>query len=170
MAFIELAAARYSVRAFSDQPVPAELLEQVLQAGRLAPTAMNRQPQRILVLQSPEALATLTASVRPCYGAPVVLMICGDTGIAANRPTVDHCLAEMDVSIVTTHMMLEAAALGLGTCWMCAFDVEKARAAFNLPANLTPYVLLPIGYPAEGCEPNPRHTQREPLEHTVRYL
>ena len=169
MEFSELAASRYSVRSFSDKPVPEELLNQVLEAGRLAPTAMNIQPQRIFVIRSQEAMDKLF-SVRTCYGAPVVLMVCGDTDIACNRPKVDHCLAEMDASIVATHMMLQAAELGLGTCWMCAFDPKALSAAFDLPANIVPYLLLPIGYAADDCKPNPRHTQREPLDVTVRYL
>lgn len=170
MPFMDLAAARCSVRAFSDKPVPADLLTKVLEAGRLAPTAMNRQPQRILVIQSPEAMQNLVENVRPVYGAPAALLICGDVSVAAGQPVVDHVLAEMDATIVTTHMMLEAADLGLGTCWMCAFNVGKAKAAFDLPDNIVPYVLLPIGYAAEGYEPNPRHFQRDPLDSTVTYL
>ncbi len=169
MSFYDLAASRYSVRSFSDKPVPEELLTRVLEAGRLAPTAMNRQPQRIYVIQSPEAMEKLF-SVRTCYGAPVVLMICGDTEAACNRPKVDHCLAEMDASIVASHMMLEATELGLGTCWMCAFEPQKLAEAFELPANIVPYLLMPVGYAADDCEPSPRHTQRVPLEETVKYL
>lgn len=169
MDFTALAASRYSVRSFSDKPVPADLLKKVLEAGRLAPTAMNRQSQRVYVIQSPEAMEKLF-SVRTCYGAPVVLLICGDTDEACNRPKVDHCLAEMDASIVASHMMLEAAELGLGTCWMCAFEPAKVAEAFDLPAHITPYLLMPVGYASDDCQPSPRHTDRKALEETVFFL
>ena len=79
-------------------------------------------------------------------------------------------MAEMDCSIVTTQMMLEAHSLGVGSCWICAFDVPAMAAAFDLPSNLTPYILLALGYPSDTAEPNPRHFQRYPMEHTVTFL
>ena len=80
------------------------------------------------------------------------------------------CMAEMDCAIVTTQMMLEAQSLGVGSCWICAFDVPAMHAVFDLPDNLTPYVLLALGYPSDTAEPGPRHFERYPLEHTVKYL
>ncbi len=169
MNFLELAAARYSVRSFADTPVPADILNAILEAGRLAPTAMNRQPQRIYVVQSPEAMAKLTA-VRKVYGAPVALLICADTSVACDRPVVDHNLGEMDASIVATHMMLAAASLGVGSCWMCAFDPLKMAEAFGLPAHIVPCLVLPLGYPDENGIPSERHTARYPLENSVTVL
>lgn len=169
MDFLKLCADRYSVRSFSDKPVPDEVLQQILEVGRLAPTAMNRQPQRIFVIRSEEALAKMR-TVKKCYGANTVLMVCGDTTVACNKPIVDHSMAEMDCTIVTTQMMLAAQALGVGSCWICAFDVPAMAKAFDLPDNLTPYILLALGYPAEDCEPSPRHFERYPLEHTVKEL
>ena len=169
MDFLALCAERYSVRSFSDAPIPDEVLAQILEAGRLAPTAMNFQPQRIFVIRSEEALAKMRA-VKRCYGAGTVLMICGDTEVACNRPKVDHCMAEMDCTIATTQMMLAAWSLGVGSCWICAFDVPAMAKAFDLPDNLTPYILLALGYPSETAEPAPRHFERYPLEHTVTEL
>lgn len=169
MDFLKLCADRYSVRSFSDALIPDEVLSQILEAGRLAPTAMNFQPQRVFVIRSEEALAKMR-TVKKCYGANTVLMICGDTEIACNRPKVDHCLAEMDCTIVTTQMMLAAQALGVGSCWICAFDVPAMAKVFDLPENLTPYILLALGHPSEDCEPSPRHTERYSLEHTVTVL
>jgi nitroreductase len=167
--FLALAKSRYSVRSFANTPVPEELLEKVLEAGQLAPTAMNRQPQRVYVLRSGEALEKLQ-QVKPCYNAPLVLLVCGDTSVACDRPVVGRNLAEMDASIVATHMMLEAADCGLGSVWICAFDTERLAQTFDLPAATVPYMLLALGYPAEDCQPNPRHTQRLPLEDTVTVL
>lgn len=169
MNFLKLCADRYSVRSFSNDPVPAESLGNILEAGRIAPTAKNQQPQRIYVIQSPEAMARLTA-VKFCYNAPLVLLVCADTAAACDRPTVDHNLGEMDASIVASHMMLAATAEGLGSCWMCAFDPAKVSEAFDLPAHIVPCLLLPIGYPDEKGVPSPRHTERYPLEHTVTVL
>jgi nitroreductase len=169
MDFLKLCAERYSVRSFSDAPIPDEVLNQILEAGRLAPTAMNFQPQRIFVIRSQEALATMR-TVKKCYGVNTVLMVYGDTEVACNRPKVDHCMAEMDCAIVTTQMMLAAQSLGVGSCWICAFDVPAMAKAFDLPANLTPYVLLALGYPSEEAQPAPRHFERLPLSETVKYL
>ncbi len=169
MNFLELAAARYSCRSFSDTPVPADVLDAILEAGRLAPTAMNRQPQRIYVIQSPAALEKLTA-VRKIYGAPVALLVCADTEVACNRPIVDHNLGEMDATIAATHMMLAAASLGVGSCWMCAFKPAEISAAFDLPPHITPCLVMPLGYPAADGTPSERHTDRYPMEHTVTVL
>lgn len=169
MDFLKLCADRYSVRSFSDKPIPDEVLGQILEAGRLAPTAMNRQPQRVFVIRSEAALTTMR-TVKKCYGANTVLMVCGDTSVACDRPITDHSMAEMDCSIVTTQMMLAARSLGVGSCWICAFDVPAMAKAFDLPDNLTPYVLLALGYPADDAAPGPRHTERYPLAETVTEL
>ena len=169
MDFLKLCAERYSVRSFADTPIPDEVLNQILEAGRLAPSAMNFQPQRVFVIRSEEALAKMR-TVKKCYGVNTVLMICGDTEVACNRPKVDHCMAEMDCAIVTTQMMLAAREQGIGSCWICAFDVPAMAKAFDLPENLTPFVLLALGYPSDTCAPGPRHFERLPLEETVKYL
>ena len=169
MDILKLCADRYSVRSFADTPIPDEVLNQILEAGRLAPTAMNLQPQRIFVIRSEEALAKMR-TVKKCYGVNTVLMVCGDTSAACNRPIVDHCMAEMDCSIATTQMMLTAQALGVGSCWICAFDVPAMKQVFNLPEHLTPYVLLALGYPSEESRPNPRHFDRMPLSEMVTEL
>ena len=169
MDFLKLCSDRYSLRSFADTPISDEVLSQILEAGRLAPTAMNLQPQRIFVIRSQEALAKMR-TVKKCYGASTVLMICGDTDVACNKPIVDHSMAEMDCTIATTQMMLAAQSLGVGSCWICAFDVPAMAKVFDLPANLTPYILLALGYPSETAEPNPRHFQRQPLEDIVKEL
>ena len=166
MDFLKLCAERYSVRSFADTPIPDDILHQILEAGRLAPTAMNLQPQRIFVIRSEEALAKMRA-VKKCYGVNTVLMVCGDTEVACNRPKVDHCMAEMDCAIVTTQMMLQAQELGLGTCWVCWFDTALTKQTFGIPENEEVFALLPLGYPAEVSKPSSMHDSRKPLEETV---
>lgn len=78
-------------------------------------------------------------------------------------------MGEVDASIVTTHMMLEAAALGLGTTWVGHFDPQKVRSAFALPENVIPVAILPMGYPHETSVPNQKHGERLPLSATTRH-
>lgn len=172
MSFIELAKARYSIRKFSDKPVEPEKLEQILEAGRIAPTAKNLHPEKVYVLQTEEALNKLKELSRCIYGAPMALMICYDENLAwhnSRRPGYDS--GEMDASIVTTHMMLQAWELGIGSCWVGMFDDKELSEAFNLPENIKPAILLPMGYPADDCGPNEAmHCVSRPKEETIVYL
>ncbi len=168
--FFDLAKDRYSVRKFAPLPVEGEKLFRILECGRLAPTAKNNQPQKIYVLESEEALAKVRALTRCTFDAPVVLLICGDKKQAWINPHTGHSSAEMDASIVATHMMMAAEELGLGTTWVCWFDTEKAKEVFALPEDIQPYCLLPIGYPADDAVPSPNHLLRKPLEETVEMI
>jgi len=170
MEFLKLAAERYSVRKFDSRPIPAELLEKVLQAGHLAPTAVNCQPQKIYVIQSPEALEKIRACT-PChYGAPCVMMVCYDSTLAWTRGFDGKCGGDIDAAIVTTHMILEADELGLGTCWVMFFEPDKVKKAFDLPDNIVPSCLLPIGYAAADAVPSDKHSSFRAPEEIVTYL
>ena len=160
MTFMELAAARYSVRKFKADPVAPEGIDQILEAARLAPTAHNSQPQRIKIVTSEEGLAKID-ECSPCrYGAPAVVVMCYETrGIFMRPDGVNSGI--VDASIVLTHMMLRAQELGVYSCWVMMFDADKIRAAFDIPDNLMPMTIMPIGYPADDYEPNPFHTQRK---------
>ena len=117
----------------------------------------------------PEALEKVYKAYH-CFSAPVVLIICGDTAAACDSPTTERNMAETDASIVATHMMLEAVELGLGCTYVCAFKAETVRREFDLPENVVPYSMLPIGYPAEDCVPSERHFRRLPLSETVKFV
>lgn len=167
MDFLELAQKRYSVRKYSDKPIPNEVLTKILEAGRIAPTAKNNQPQRIYVLKSDEALAKIRENTTSAFDAPVVLMICCDTFECWSHPETNEKSAEMDASIVCTHLMMQATDLGLGSCWVLRFDKALAKKQFDLPENIEPYCLLPIGYPADDAKPSFRHEDKKPLEDTT---
>ena len=167
MNFLELTKERYSVRKYADKPVEQDKLEKILAAGATAPTAKNLQPQRIYVLESPEALEKIRGITRCAFNAPVVLMVCGDKEEAWVNPFNGRSSAEMDCSIVTTQMMLQAQELGLGTCWVCWFDTELTKKTFNIPENQEVFALLPLGYPAEVSKPSAMHDSRKALEETV---
>ena len=167
MDFAALSKRRYSVRKFSSQPVEEQLLQTVLETGRSAPTAHNSQPQRIYVLRGEEALHKVDEATSCRYGAPVVLLVAADTAVAWRNDWSDHSSAEMDASIVTTHMMLQATELGLGSVFVARLDTAKAKALFELPESQEVWCMLPIGYPAEDAAPSPNHENRRPLSELV---
>lgn len=169
MDFLKLAKQRASVRRFREAAVEEEKLQQVLEAGRVAPTAANRQPQRILVLRSAAALDKVKLAANT-FGAPLVLVICADRSAAWKRPFDGKDTVDIDASIVTDHMMLQATALGLGSVWICYFKPDVLQHEFALPDNLVPVNILAVGYNA-GPEADPdRHAQaRLPLQQTVAY-
>ena len=167
--FHYLAACRYSVRKFSDQPVEKEKLDLILESGRVAPTACNNQPQRVLVLQSDESLARLKECTSSHFDAPLALLVCYDQTKSWKRSFDGDDSGIVDASIVTTQMILQAFELGIGSTWVAHFDPQKIRKAFKLPKNYVPVALLPLGYPADGAGPSSQHSKREPLEKTVFY-
>jgi nitroreductase len=170
MDFAQLSAARYSLRKFSDRPVEQEKLDQILEAGRNAPTAHNLQPQRIFVLQTPEALEKADGCTSSHFHPPVILVVAYDPEAAWHRETDGKNHGEIDAAIAATQMMLQAADLGLGTTYVGLFEPEKLLAAFPEMAGLDPIAMLPLGYPAEGAHPARLHSDRKPVEELVKYL
>ncbi len=170
MDFLDLVKERYSVRRYSDQVVEQEKLDLILEAGRVAPTAVNNQPQKIYVLQSRDALDKIN-SVANTYNAPVVLLLCADMDQVWKSPLEENYdTSEMDVSIVGTHMMLEAWNVGVGSLWIRYFDSKKVKEVFSLPENVKPVCLLCLGYPSKDCHPSSRlHGNRKTIEETVTY-
>lgn len=164
MAFLDLAKARYSVRSFSKQPLEPEALAQVLEAGRIAPTACNIQPQRIKVITEAEDLAKVDECTPFRFGAPAVLLVCHDKTVCWKRRFDGALSGEVDASIVASYLMLAAHDAGLGTCWIMYFDPAKTTELFALPENIVPVAFLPIGYPAEDAVPAKQHDERYPLE------
>ena len=173
MDFMDLVKSRYSCRKFSDRAVETEKLNAVLEAGRLAPTAMNHQPLKIFVLKSAEALAKIRGITRMAYNAPVVLMVCYDKDLCyrALNYNDEHECGDMDASIVTTTMMMQATELGLNTLWARGFNAVEIARGFELPENLKVSCLLDVGYadPIEGG-PSPRHPVRKEMGELVEEL
>ncbi|KHD38629.1 nitroreductase [Clostridium acetobutylicum] len=167
MNFLQLAKERHSVRSFSDKKVEKEKLKLILEAGRVAPTAVNYQPQRILVIENEENLTKLKACTPYHFDAPVVLLVCYDCKNSWKRPHDKKDMGVVDASIVTTQMMLEAADLGLGSTWVGHFNEDIIKETFEIPEYLVPVALLPIGYPANKSTPHPLHYNRLDIEDTV---
>ena len=170
MKFLELAESRFSVRKFSDNKIEKEKIDRILRAGQVAPTACNSQPQKVLVLQSDEALEKWTKCT-PChFNEQLVMIVCFDTSVTWKRQYDGQDSGYMDASIVNTHLMLAAADDGIGSCWVMMFDPEKVREEFNLPENLVPVSALPMGYAAADAKPAKLHTDKKPLEETTIYF
>ncbi|MDR0859018.1 MAG: nitroreductase family protein [Oscillospiraceae bacterium] len=161
--FKELSKERFSVRQFNpDRPVEPEKLAELLESITIAPTAANMQPQRIKILQTPEELAKADEISRCRYGAPLAFLVCYDSTGTIKHAALDAGV--IDSSIITTHLMLQAWELGLGSVWCLAFDPDIARKVLNLPDNIVPVAFLPVGYAAEGAAPHPFHTTSKPIE------
>ena len=171
MDFCELARERYSVRKFDSRPVEDEKLQKVLETGLIAPTAKNYQPFSIYVIRSDEAMAKIKEVTNCIYGAPVVLMFTYDLAEEWLNPLDPSCTSgQQDTSIVATHVMMQAAELGLGTCWVNMFDPTLAAELFDIPETEIPLLLMPIGYAAEDAVPSANHTTKRSAEELVFYL
>lgn len=167
MDFLQLAAARYSVRKFQPKPVSEEHISSILKAGHLAPTACNLQPQRILVIDGKEELEKLKRCTKCHFDAPAAFLVCYEKDACWQRRYDGKRSGEVDASIVTTHMMLAAASLGVGTTWVMSFDPVAVRSEFEVPEAFEPVVILVAGYPAEDAAPYPGHSEFRPIEQTV---
>lgn len=160
--FLNLTKKRFSCRSFSGQPVSDRHIEAILEAGRLAPTAANRQPVHVWRVASPEGLSKLKEATRFTFDAPVVFVVGCRKEDAWVRGYDGHNEAEVDASIVCTHMMLEAADLGLGSTWVASFDPEVIKSLFPQTQGWQVVALLPVGHPSG--EPSSRHSERKPIE------
>lgn len=168
--FDDIIHARFSVRKYSDRPVEESKLKMVLEAGRIAPTAKNVQPFRIYVLKSKEAMDKIRSITPMAFDAPLMIMVGAELDKTWKSPFGGRDHSCTDTAIVTDHMMLQAQALGLGTCWVGWFDPALVHEAFGLPDNIEITDLLPIGYPADDCVPGPMHSKRKSMDELVEYL
>jgi nitroreductase len=166
MNFQELINQRYSVRAYRPDPVEEDKLARVLDAARIAPTAANRQAFRVIVVETGKRKSDL----QRIYGrdwfvqAPLVLCVCAVPSEAWVRKADGWNAAEVDATIVMSHIVLAAAEEGLGTCWIAAFDPAAAREVLGLPLEVIPSAFTPLGYAADSPVPK----KRRPLADLVR--
>lgn len=186
---------RRSIRKFEDRPVPAETLDQIIEAARLAPSGTNRQPWRFALLQGNQREKIASAVVQPFVAeAPAVFVCCLDHR-AYLRSQVEDRMKELvraeviseeaagyiyqrrmpeqveevrlpasayiDLGIAVQNMVLAAASLGLGSCWVRLFNQEQVQQALALPDYMEALVLLPVGYPAQNPPSRPRLSRDE---------
>lgn len=166
MDFSELVQRRYSVRAYRRDHVGEDKVQQVLEAARLAPTAANRQAIQFLVIHTEGREEELKQIYNRDWFVqpPIVICACGIP--AQNWVRKDgKNYNDVDVAIAMDHLILAATDMGLGTCWIAAFDAAAARELLHLPTEVEPIAFTPLGYPAD--EPSPK--KRKPLSELVRY-
>ena len=171
MEFTEVVRNRYSCKNFdAGKAVDAAKLTEILEAGRVAPTAKNFQEQKIYVIQSAEGLAKID-KVTPCrYNAPTCLVVAFDRTNVFTYPGGKHSSGAEDAAIVATHLMLAATNAAVDSCWINFFDPEAAAKALGLPENEEVLMLLDLGHAAEDGKPLPNHSSRKALTETVSYL
>lgn len=166
--FLELAKSRYSCRSYSDQQVPKELILQILEAARIAPSATNAQPCRFVVVsQSP-----LLEQIKKCYSgswlntAPVIIVACGNYAESWRRADgKDHL--DVDLAIAIDHITLAATDNGLATCWVCKFDAMQCAELLKLPKGVAPIAMIPLGFPSEKNNYSERHLIRKTIDEIV---
>ena len=171
MDFSEVIRRRESVRSYDPaRPVDRLVLERILEAGRIAPSACNRQPWRFLLVSSPEMLE----KVRPCYNstwfrdAPHILAVTGKRADAWNSRS-GHNSLEIDLTIAMDHMILAAENEGVGTCWIAAFDPAVLRKALGLAEDELVFCITPLGYPRQGWE-RKKERPRKTLSEAAQFL
>ena len=166
MEFRELIRNRYSVRAYKPDPVEEDKLQRVLEAMRLAPTAVNRQPFQFIVVHTEGRKQELRRIYDRAWFVQAPLIICACGVPAQNWVRRDgKNYNDVDTAIAMDHLVLAATDLGLGTCWIAAFDPAAAREVLGLPDGVEPIAFTPLGYPAD--QPGPK--ERKALSELVRY-
>jgi len=169
MAFLELAKNRYSCRNYDKKPVEQNKLNLILEAGRVAPSAVNYQPWKFIVVRDQINDFYVVYHREWFRTAPCAIVICGDHNQSWKRKQdgKDHC--DVDAAIATDHMTLQATELGLATCWICNFDKDKCTEILKLPSHVEPIAILPVGYPLDESDPE-RHTEkRKPMNEIISY-
>lgn len=169
MDFFKLAKQRCTTRGFTEQRISDQELELILSVGRVAPTACNRQPQKIIVVQQSENIAKVQKAYKT-FGSQCVLIVCRDRRNELVRPYDNKCSGDLDIGIICDHMMLAARELNIGSVMVGLFDPAIIRKEFIIPEYIEPTALLILGYPDNGFLSPERHiTERKPLTETVQY-
>ncbi|MFA9379398.1 MAG: nitroreductase family protein [Lachnotalea sp.] len=169
MEFLELAKKRFSVRKFKEDSIPQECIDKILEAGQVAPTACNNQPQRVLVINSKQGVENFKKCTKCHFNAPLVFIISYDKDQCWKRVYDGKSSGDIDASIVATHMMMEAAELGIGSTWVMFFIPEAIKVEFEFPNNLEPVAVLVMGYAANEIVPALEHTKIKNLDEIVSY-
>ena len=169
MDFEKLISDRYSVRNFKKAHLLQKEVDTIIAAGHKAPTGCNYQPQRIIVMNTEESVKKMYNCTKCHFNAPCAMLVCHNKDESWKRPYDGELSSYVDAVIVTTHMMLAAHNIGVGTCWVMHFDPAKICESFNIPANIEPVALLVMGYPADDAKPLKLHFESRPVEEVVVY-
>ncbi len=167
--FIDLAKTRYACRKYKDLKVEEDKLELILEAGRIAPSAYNYQPLYFIVIDDEAMLDKLTGFCGNSGGwlkkVPVMLAVCSEYGKSWIKAD-GRASYEIDAAIAIDHMTLQAAELGLGTCWVCGFYQNECRELLGIPSQVEIVAFIPVGYPQEDRN-GPKVKNRKSKEQIV---
>lgn len=168
MSFLDLAKKRYSCRNYKSNAIEEEKLLQVLEAARIAPSAVNYQPWHFYVVRKPENKARISEAYQREWmkNAPVLIIACGNKHISWKRADGKEHM-EIDLSIAIDHLTLQAADLGLATCWVCNFQNRKLKEVLQLPNYIEPVAIIPLGYPADEADSDRHNNKRKTIEDIV---
>ncbi len=167
--FLDLAKSRHSVRNYNEKEVEQARIDKILEAGRIAPSAANKQPCRFLVLKEKESIKKLQKACNS-HGATLVIIVCSNKHSVWVRPFDNASMVDIDASIATDHMMMCVQDLGLSSCWITYFKPDILRDEFNIPEELIPINILAIGYGKETPKSIERYSQdRNSMEDIVHY-
>jgi len=172
MEFYKLISQRETLRNFdSKKKIQEDVLTRILNAGRLAPSASNRQPWTFVLVSSDEKLAEVKASYQRewFHDASYILVVIGDKSKSWVRAYDKYNSIETDLAIAMDHMILAAENEGVGACWIIAFDYEKLSKAIGLKENEVIYCMTPLGYPREGYQKHGNKI-RKPLEEVIKRI
>jgi nitroreductase len=161
MSLVEVILSRRSVRRYEKTPIPKDVLLKILEAGRQAPSAANRQPWRFIVLTDDDVKKALSRGLfnRFVKNAPIAIVGCAYTGGFTRK------FAVIDTTIALQNMVIAAWALGIGSCWVGDFREERVKALLAIPEKWRVVAIITFGYPAE----TPHHSRKKPLGDIVRF-
>lgn len=167
MEFLELAKQRYSCRNLTDRAVEPEKVEKILEAAIAAPTACNKQPFKIWVIDKDEDIEKVKLATRFTFGAKLFFVVGAKQEDGWVRKYDGREFASVDASIVATHMMMEIEALGLGTTWVGHFNNSELANQFQTMQGYDLIAIFPVGYPEEDAKPIDMHFQRKNKDELV---
>ena len=171
MEFEQLIKERFSCRKFNDKKIDEETLNKILEAGRIAPTAMNLQPFMIYVLESDDAIKKLDTITHCRYGAKTILLFTYNTDKVWKNQLENNINSGVeDVSIVATHIMLAAKNYGIDSCWCNYFSNSKLEELFDIPQNEKSVLIMPLGYANQNATISPMHNKKKELKDIIKRI
>ncbi len=168
--FIKLAQERSSIRKYTNKEVSCEVINQIIESARIAPSAVNFQPWKFLIVKGEKSKQIVRESYNREWftTAPLYIIACGNHEEAWHRSFDGKDHTDIDIAIAVEHICLSATAAGLGTCWVCNFDATKLKTDLSLPENLEPIAIIPLGYPEGDGDVRPK--KRKTTEKIVQWL
>ncbi len=172
MEFYQLIEGRETIRVYdTDKKIPDEVLNNILNAGRLAPSASNRQPWTFVLVASKEKLSAVKATYQREWfqKAPYIVVVVGDKTKSWVRPKDGYNSIETDLAIAMDHIILAAENEGVGACWVIAFDYEMLSKAIGLSESEVVFCMAAMGYPPENFKKQ-RNKKRKSIEEVVKII